>query len=178
MDRNHATRRGLLAGAGALLAACAPGSDVERVAAADIPVGGGTVVGDYVVTQPEEGVFKAFSARCPHQGGTINAVRDGVMICPDHNSHFDIETGDVVSGPSRNAAWKTSCPSGGTEESGARSAASRQSFFPAGVTETNPRAERSSSTAIVSAGLAVPLSSVLTNSGRIPGGGCGWNWRR
>ena len=60
--------------------------------------------GDYVVTQPEEGVFKAWSVRCPHQGGRINAVRDGVMICPDHNSHFDIDTGDVVSGPSRHPA--------------------------------------------------------------------------
>lgn len=114
------SRRGFLLGtattaAGALLAACAPGSDVERVAAADIPVGGGTVVGDYVVTQPEEGVFKAFSARCPHQGGTINAVRDGVMICPDHNSHFDIETGHVVSGPSRQPAGPAKLGSEGQE---------------------------------------------------------------
>ena len=114
------SRRGFLLGtattaAGALLAACAPGSDVERVAAADIPVGGGTVVGDYVVTQPEEGVFTAFSARCPHQGGTINAVRDGVMICPDHNSHFDIETGDVVSGPSRQPAGAAKLGSEGQE---------------------------------------------------------------
>ena len=114
------SRRGFLLGtattaAGALLAACAPGSGVERVAAADIPVGGGTVVGDYVVTQPEEGVFKAFSARCPHQGGTINAVRDGVMICPDHNSHFDIETGDVVSGPSRQPAGTAKLGSEGQE---------------------------------------------------------------
>ena len=93
------SRRGFLLGtattaAGALLAACAPGSDVERVAAADVPVGGGTVVG---------------------QGGRINAVRDGVMICPDHNSHFDIETGDVVSGPSRQPAGTAKLGSEGQE---------------------------------------------------------------
>lgn len=114
------SRRGFLLGsattaAGALLAACAPGSDVERVAAADIPVGGGMVVGEYVVTQPEEGVFKAWSVRCPHQGGRINAVRDGVMICPDHGSHFDIETGAVVSGPSREPAGAAKLGSEGQE---------------------------------------------------------------
>lgn len=103
------SRRGFLlatatTAAGALMAACAPGSDVERIKAADIPVGGGQVVGDYVVTQPREGVFKAWSVRCPHQGGRINQVRDGAMICPDHNSHFDIETGAVLAGPSRHPA--------------------------------------------------------------------------
>ncbi|MEJ5918818.1 Rieske (2Fe-2S) protein [Corynebacterium sp. H78] len=90
--------------AGALLAACASKTEQQRVAAADIPVGGGVVVGDYVVTQPKEGVFKAWSNYCPHQGGKIDKVVDGVMICPEHNSKFDIETGAVVSGPSRHPA--------------------------------------------------------------------------
>lgn len=100
---------------GALVAACAPSSTQERIAAAEVPVGGGVVVGDYVVTQPEKGVFKAWSARCPHQGGHINAVSDGVMICPDHNSHFDIETGDVVSGPSRQPAGTAQLAADGNE---------------------------------------------------------------
>mgnify|MGYP001336614606 FL=1 len=114
------SRRGFLlatatTAAGALVAACAPGSDVERVRAADIPVGGGRVVGDYVVTQPSEGVFKAWSVRCPHQGGRINEVRDGVMICPDHQSHFDIETGAVVAGPSRQGAGPADMAAEGDE---------------------------------------------------------------
>ena len=37
---------------------------------ADVPVGGGTVVREWkiVVTQPSEGVYKAYSAACPHRG--------------------------------------------------------------------------------------------------------------
>ena len=103
------SRRRMLLGtaataAGALLAACAPKASVEKVAAADIPTGSGLVVGDYVVTHPEEGTYHAFSARCPHQGGRISEFADGTMVCPDHGSHFDMATGDVVSGPSREPA--------------------------------------------------------------------------
>lgn len=70
---------------------------------ADIPVGGGVIVGsaEVVVTQPSEGEFKAFSSICPHQGCPVSQIDDGVIICTCHNSHFDIATGDVVSGPAR-----------------------------------------------------------------------------
>ena len=70
---------------------------------ADIPVGGGVIVGsaEVVVTQPSEGEFKAFSSICPHQGCPVSQINDGVIICTCHNSHFDIATGDVVSGPAR-----------------------------------------------------------------------------
>ncbi len=101
--------------AGALVAACAPKSAVERVAAADIPVGGGVVIGSYVITQPEEGKFAAYSSVCPHQNGRINQVRDGVMICPDHGSEFDIATGNVVAGPSRHPAGQAPLSAEGNE---------------------------------------------------------------
>jgi len=71
------------------------------IAAADIPVGGGTVFEalEVVVTQPTAGEFKAFSAVCTHQGCTVTGVSNGVITCPCHGSTFDIATGDVKQGP-------------------------------------------------------------------------------
>ena len=66
---------------------------------ADIPVGGGKVIGKVVVTQPSAGTFKAFSAVCTHQGCTVSKVENSKIICSCHNSVFDAATGAVVSGP-------------------------------------------------------------------------------
>ena len=72
------------------------------VAISTVAVGGGVVVDEkYVVTQPKDGEFKAFSAICTHQGCPVGSVEDGVIICPCHNSHFDITTGDPVEGPAQ-----------------------------------------------------------------------------
>ncbi len=67
----------------------------------DVPVGGGIVLADrqVVVTQPESGVFRAFSAICTHQGCTVNLVRNGAIECPCHNSRFSITDGSVVRNP-------------------------------------------------------------------------------
>jgi Rieske Fe-S protein len=67
----------------------------------DIPVGGGVVFPDknVVVTQPQEGTFKGFSATCTHQGATLNAVSGGAIHCPRHGSAFSIQDGSVVNGP-------------------------------------------------------------------------------
>lgn len=65
---------------------------------ADVPVGSGVIVGDVVVTQPEEGDFKAFSAVCTHTGCLINEVADGTINCPCHGSKFSLE-GEVLNGP-------------------------------------------------------------------------------
>lgn len=74
------------------------------VAAAEVPVGGGVALTDLriVVTQPEQGQFKAWSGICTHQGGAISSVEDGEMICSLHQSHFAIDDGDVLSGPASN----------------------------------------------------------------------------
>ena len=70
------------------------------VAISEVAVGGGLVVDEkYVVTQPKDGEFKAFSAICTHQGCPVGSVEDGMIMCPCHNSHFDITSGDPVSGP-------------------------------------------------------------------------------
>ena len=68
---------------------------------ADIPVGGGEVFADQnvVVTQPQAGTFKAFSAVCTHQGCTVAKVAAGTIDCPCHGSKFAIADGSVVDGP-------------------------------------------------------------------------------
>ncbi len=68
---------------------------------ADIPVGGGEVFADQkvVVTQPQAGTFKAFSAVCTHQGCTVGQVAAGTINCPCHGSKFAIADGSVVDGP-------------------------------------------------------------------------------
>ncbi|MGW1540578.1 Rieske (2Fe-2S) protein [Streptomyces sp. NPDC002309] len=65
----------------------------------DIPEGGGKVLGDLVVTQPTAGQYKAFSSKCTHQGCAVKDVKDGVIICPCHNSHFSATDGSVQQGP-------------------------------------------------------------------------------
>ena len=67
----------------------------------EIPVGSGKIFPDakLVVTQPTAGTFKAFDAVCPHQGCTVASFDGSQIVCPCHQSHFDITTGDVVSGP-------------------------------------------------------------------------------
>lgn len=71
------------------------------VAAADVPVGGGTVLADdgVVVVQPTEGEFKGFSSNCTHQGCAVGSVQGGTINCPCHGSSFSIEDGSVTAGP-------------------------------------------------------------------------------
>lgn len=72
--------------------------------AAQVPVGGGTVVNGpdgtpIVIVQPTTGAFKAYDARCTHQGTTVGAPKNGVMTCPNHGSRFRAADGSVVNGP-------------------------------------------------------------------------------
>lgn len=119
------TRRSVLAAAGAAsaavsLAACGSGEsggDQDNSAgegggegeaakgelgkAADIPEGGGKVFKEQkvVVTRPSAAEYKAFSATCTHKGCAVSEIKDGNIICPCHNSKFDINDGSVTSGP-------------------------------------------------------------------------------
>ena len=114
------SRRGLLAGAGAtcaaMLAGCAA-HDASSVGSApatssapaanalaatsQVPDGGGTIIEgkNIVVTQPQSGSFKAFTAICTHQGCIVSRVSNGTINCPCHGSKFSIEDGSVVHGP-------------------------------------------------------------------------------
>lgn len=72
------------------------------VAAADVPVGGGVVLRDrsVVVTQPDEGEFRAFGAVCPHRECVVRSVAGGTINCLCHGSRFRIADGSVAGGPS------------------------------------------------------------------------------
>ncbi|OXS33296.1 Rieske (2Fe-2S) protein [Streptomyces sp. XY006] len=126
---HETTRRTVLlatgaTGAVALVAACGGGGDDNGSAATDsptgenatsapagqgeelastgeIPVGGGKIFKDekVVVTQPEQGQFKAFSAICTHQHCLVGSVSDGTINCPCHGSRFRIGDGSVANGP-------------------------------------------------------------------------------
>lgn len=118
-----ATRRELLlgagaVGAGALVAACggsqprstspSPAGTEETAPAksgalkvSEVPVGGGTILEDQntVITQPQPGQFKAFSATCTHLGCQVDTVEDGTIQCPCHGSKYHIADGSVAHGP-------------------------------------------------------------------------------
>jgi Rieske Fe-S protein len=122
------SRRALLAGAGvtcaAVLAGCsahdasnagftpaasgtatsasgsAPAANA-LAATSQVPDGGGKIIdaARIVITQPQSGSFKAFSAICTHEGCFVNSVSNGTINCPCHGSKFSITDGSVVHGP-------------------------------------------------------------------------------
>jgi Rieske Fe-S protein len=69
--------------------------------AADIPKGGGKIFKKQkiVVTQTNDGKFKAFTAVCTHLGCVVGSVSDGTINCPCHGSKFNIADGSVANGP-------------------------------------------------------------------------------
>ena len=68
---------------------------------AEVPDGGGKIIDgkNIVITQPEAGTFKGFSAVCTHQGCIVSTVSGGTINCPCHGSRFSIKDGSVVNGP-------------------------------------------------------------------------------
>lgn len=80
-----------------------PAGGEPLTSTADIEVGGGRIFPEdnVVVTQPEEGVFKAFDATCTHQQCQVTRVSDGAIGCSCHGSRFSITDGAVEGGPAR-----------------------------------------------------------------------------
>ncbi|RZL76018.1 MAG: Rieske (2Fe-2S) protein [Rhodococcus sp. (in: high G+C Gram-positive bacteria)] len=119
-DQLALPRRTVIAGIGAAAAALAAGSALfsrRRTSAApggsagpavkpasatvptgNVPVGGGAVLGDVVVTQPSGGDFRGFSSTCTHAGCTVSDVSGGTINCPCHGSKFNLD-GSVHTGP-------------------------------------------------------------------------------
>ena len=83
---------------GTLSDALTPGTKVN---VADVPVGGGLVLGDgpYVITQPTESDFHAFRKNCPHQMRQVDRVTSEGIHCPAHGSMFNLSDGQPLCGP-------------------------------------------------------------------------------
>ncbi|WP_345574346.1 Rieske (2Fe-2S) protein [Nonomuraea rosea] len=68
---------------------------------ADVPVGGGKLIEDLqlVVTQPAEGVYKAFSSVCTHKGCAVSTPKENIIKCACHGSEFAADSGKATKGP-------------------------------------------------------------------------------
>ncbi|MEU2036930.1 ubiquinol-cytochrome c reductase iron-sulfur subunit [Nocardia amamiensis] len=118
-EQVHTRRNVVIAGAGAVaaaaaLAACAAEANDDATPAAnpapdgrpgkvlakttDIPVGGGVILGDTVVTQPSAGTFVGLSPICTHAGCKVVRVSGGTIDCACHGSKFGLD-GSVANGP-------------------------------------------------------------------------------
>ena len=76
-------------------------SEPDRIPAADLPPGAVRRVGDWAVGN-RDGEYFAVSRRCRHQladlaEGSVDA--DGCLVCPWHQSRYDVTTGEMVAGP-------------------------------------------------------------------------------
>ena len=74
----------------------------DRLPAADLPPGAVRRVGDWAVGNRGDDHYFAVSRRCRHQladlsEGSVDA--DGCLVCPWHQSRYDVRTGEMVSGP-------------------------------------------------------------------------------
>jgi Rieske Fe-S protein len=87
--------------AGGSSGAAASSGPAVLASTTEIPVGGGKILTDkkIVITEPQSGTFKAFTAVCTHQGCIVNSVSGGTINCPCHGSKFSIANGSVVNGP-------------------------------------------------------------------------------
>ena len=59
-----------------------------------------------LVTQPKEGVFRAFSAKCTHAGCVVTGIRDDEIACGCHGARFNPDNGEPVAGPATSPLGK------------------------------------------------------------------------
>ena len=111
----------VIGGSVAATSACSSDEEAAPTQAASlppsaVPVGAGTgLEAPYVVPQPKDGEFFAFSSVCTHQGCQVTRVTEEAIICPCHSSHFSVTTGEVMSGPAEEPLAKYEVSeSGGT----------------------------------------------------------------
>ena len=69
--------------------------------AADLPPGAVRRAGSWTVAN-RGGDLRAVSSRCRHQLADLSKGsldKDGCLVCPWHGSRYDLDTGEMVSGP-------------------------------------------------------------------------------
>ncbi|MEU0506858.1 Rieske (2Fe-2S) protein [Nocardia sp. NPDC005998] len=76
----------------------APAGQNAIAATSEVPVGGGVIKGDVVVTQPTAGSFVGLDSTCTHAGCKVANVSGGTINCACHGSKFGLD-GSVVNGP-------------------------------------------------------------------------------
>jgi len=59
-----------------------------------------------LVTQPKEGVFRAFSAKCTHAGCIVTGIREDEIACGCHGARFSPDSGEPVAGPAKSPLGK------------------------------------------------------------------------
>ncbi len=71
------------------------------VPVSEVPPKGGLILATdkVVLVREHNGVLKAFSAVCTHQGCTVDSIADGVITCPCHGSEYSAVNGAVIRGP-------------------------------------------------------------------------------
>ncbi|GAB4587949.1 QcrA and Rieske domain-containing protein [Nocardia sp. IFM 10818] len=74
----------------------------ELATTGEVPVGGGVIKGDTVITQPTAGNYQGFSSTCTHLGCKVAEVSNGKINCKCHNSSFNLD-GSVAGGPAPRA---------------------------------------------------------------------------
>ena len=84
----------------------------DRVPAAELPPGAVRRAGEWAVGNRDGELF-AVSRRCRHQladlaEGSIDA--DGCLVCPWHQSRYDVRTGEMVEGPKGFLGWHGPTP--------------------------------------------------------------------
>lgn len=72
-----------------------------RIPASDVPPGSVTGSGDYAVGN-HNGEYFAVSRRCRHLRADLakgSIDEDGCLVCPWHQSRYDVTTGEMTRGP-------------------------------------------------------------------------------
>jgi len=89
-------------------AVAAPGRWTTLGPASDVPLGSGRFYAlhggavRYVVTRPRRGEWRAFTGRCPHEGGNLRQFPPRQIQCDFHGSRFWFNNGHFISGPEPN----------------------------------------------------------------------------